>query len=160
MSRLRFVALPTATVLGYQAGGVDAYGRVPERRTAAESGLPCRHCLSDIELGEDYLTLAHRPFASVQPYAETGPIFLHAEPCSRHPETPDPPASLLERSEVLLRGYGTDERIVYGTGGVVPADRIVERAVAIFDDLGVAFVDVRSASNNCFQCRIVPDGGV
>ena len=29
------------------------------------------------------LILAHRPFPEAQPYAETGPIFLCADPCER-----------------------------------------------------------------------------
>jgi len=154
MPRLRFLALSTEVVRAYQNGGRDAYGQRPERRASDTSGLPCRHCLSDIEAGEDYLILAHRPFSAVQPYAETGPIFLHAKACDRHPETSAVPESFLKRPRMMLRGYDAGERIVYGTGTVVPTDRIVETASAILDDPGVAFVDLRSASNNCFQCRV------
>lgn len=54
----------------------------------------------------------------------------------------------------MLRGYDADERIVYGTGTIVSTDRTVEKASAILDDPDVAFVDLRSASNGCFQCRV------
>jgi hypothetical protein len=56
---------------------------------------------------------------------------------------------------MLVRGYGADERIIYGTGVVVPSARIAETASAILDNPEVAFVDLRSASNNCYQCRVV-----
>ncbi len=59
----------------------------PERRTSNGVGVPCRHCLRNVEAGRDYLILAYRPFPALQPYAETGPIFLHAEPCERALET-------------------------------------------------------------------------
>jgi hypothetical protein len=55
---------------------------------------------------------------------------------------------------MIVRGYSADERIVYGTGAVVATDRIEETAATLFARDDVAFVHVRSASNNCFQCRI------
>jgi hypothetical protein len=154
MVQIRFVALPTEVARAYQSGERDAYGQPPERQTSNGPRLPCRHCLSDIEVGEDYLILAYRPFTALQPYAETGPIFLHARACDRRPETSEAPRSFLLRPQMMLRGYDADERIVYGTGTIVPTDRIVETASAILGDPRVAFVDLRSASNGCFQCRV------
>jgi hypothetical protein len=55
---------------------------------------------------------------------------------------------------MLVRGYSTDERIVYGTGSVVPSDRIAATAASLLARPDIAFVHLRSASNNCFQCRI------
>src|SRR5690606_28755477 len=75
---IRFVAMPTDQARAYQRGAPDAYGNPPERRISDGSGIPCRHCLQHVAAGQDYLTLAYRPFPALQPYAETGPIFLHA----------------------------------------------------------------------------------
>jgi Protein of unknown function (DUF1203) len=154
MTEIRFLALPTDIARAYQAGESDAYGRVPERKVSDGSGIPCRHCLSDVEKDAQYLVLAHRPFPEAQPYAETGPIFLHARPCERHPESAETPAMLLSRTQMIVRGYGADHRIVYGTGAVVPTGGIAEAAAALLERPDIAFVDVRSASNNCFQCRV------
>ncbi len=154
MAHIRFSPMPTEIVRAYQAGALDAYGRKPEQRLSDGSGLPCRHCLSDIEAGEGYLVLAHRPFLALQPYAETGPIFLHARPCDRHAETASTPAMFLVRRQMIVRGYDRSERIVYGTGAVVPAGEIAAAAAALLDRADIAFVDLRSSSNNCFQCRI------
>ena len=52
-----------------------------------------------------YLILAYRPFDEAQPYAEVGPIFLHAEPCERYPVTGETPAMFLQRERYLLKGY-------------------------------------------------------
>jgi hypothetical protein len=155
MTRIRFEAMPTEAARGYQAGGPDAYGHAPERRTAdGKFRVPCRHCLTDVAPGEDYLVFAYRPFSTLQPYSETGPIFLHAKTCERHPAAEDTPELLRKSSQMIVRGYSADERIVYGTGVVVATDLIAEAAAALFGRDDVAFVHVRSASNNCFQCRI------
>lgn len=150
---IRFVALETTLVEAVRAGHTDANGQLPERRIAPENGYPCRHCLGPIGKGEPFLVLAHRPFPALQPYAETGPIFLHAGPCQRGGEDAGIPASLAS-PQYIVRGYGTDDRIVYGTGGVVETSAIPKRAGDLLADPAIAYVHVRSAANNCYQCRI------
>ncbi len=154
MTDLNFIALATETVQSLQAGNPDANGQVPERRVSDGGGLPCRHCLSDIAAGEPFLVLAHRPFPKAQPYAETGPIFIHAEACQRHGEAAEVPALFLSRAQALIRGYGTDDRIVYGTGQVVASAEIAATARDLLAAPEVAYLHLRSASNNCYQCRI------
>ena len=61
---------------------------------------------------------------------------------------------MLASPDYILRGYSAEERIVYGTGAVVPTARIRAEAEARFADPRVAFLHIRSARNNCFQCRI------
>jgi hypothetical protein len=116
--------------------------------------MPCRHCLTDIRAGDPYLILALRPFPSPQPYAEQGPIFLHAEACERHPDSPHLPEMFLQRAALLIRGYGNDDRIVYGTGMIVAPPAVADAAAAMLADERVSYIHVRSASNNCYQCRI------
>ena len=78
--------------------------------------------------GHEFLILAYRPFPALQPYAETGPIFLHAEQCDRAPETDVLPDMFKPTPDYILRGYGHDDRIVYGSGAVVPTHQICGRA--------------------------------
>jgi hypothetical protein len=150
---IQFKALPTETVRALQRGGADAYGKIPERKISDGDGVPCRHCLGNVAAGEPYLVLAYRPFPDLHPYAETGPIFLHAQECERAGESSALPV-MLESSDYIVRGYGADDRIVYGTGGVVATDGIADRAGALFERGDVAYIHVRSARNNCYQCRI------
>ncbi len=159
MTELRFIALDTETVRALQAGNPDANGRVPERQVSDGSGVPCRHCLNDVAAGAPFLVLAHRPFPEAQPYAETGPIFIHAEACDRHAEGHDVPALFLSRERLLIRGYGGEDRIVYGTGQVVPSAEIGAVARSLLAAPEVAYLHLRSASNNCYQCRIEPGLG-
>jgi uncharacterized protein DUF1203 len=150
---IQFKALPTDDVRALQRGGADAYGHKPERQISDGDGVPCRHCLKNVAAGDAYLILAYRPFPDLQPYAETGPIFLHAEECERAAEVEALP-DMLESSDYIVRGYGKDDRIVYGSGGVIPTSNIPARAEALFERDDIAYVHVRSARNNCYQCRI------
>jgi hypothetical protein len=150
---LRYIAMPDEEAQRLWRGGRDAYGNLPERYISDGDGVPCRHCLGDVEAGQAYLILAYRPFLSVQPYAETGPIFLHADECPA-PDGYAMPPILTSSKDYLLRGYGADERIVYGTGGVIAQEKLEQHAEELLGRPDVAFVHVRSAKYNCYQCRI------
>jgi hypothetical protein len=153
MPQLRFSALPTVEVRAVQAGGSDANGRPPERTVSDGDGNPCRHCLTEITAGDPMLVLAWRPFPGLQPYAEVGPIFLHADRCARW-EAEGVPSMFLGWERLLIRGYGVDDRIVYGTGRIVATSGLADAAVALLARPEVAYLHVRSASNNCYQARI------
>ena len=148
-----FEALPTEAVRALQRGGTDAYGRKPERKISDGDGVPCRHCMKNVAAGEAYLVLAYRPFPELQPYAETGPLFLHAEECERARSGAELP-EMLASLDYIVRGYGADDRIVYGTGAVVPTTEIARRAETLLARDDITYVHVRSAQNNCYQCRI------
>ncbi len=149
----KITALPTDEVRALQAGGKDAYGATPERAVSTGAANPCRHCLQNIPEGGEMLILAHRPFSETQPYAETGPIFLCAAPCKRY-EGEELPEILTTSPDYLIKGYGADDRIVYGTGAITPTDQISEAIAGIFARPDIAYIHVRSARNNCYQARI------
>lgn len=150
---IRFRALDSLRAAAYREGAADANGQPPERHVARASGLPCRHCLAMIGEGEAYLVLAHRPFPAPQPYAEIGPIFLHAEACPAGGGDDRIPA-FLDSPRYIVRGYGADDRIVYGTGGIVETAEIPAHTGRMLANPLVAYAHVRSATNNCFHCRI------
>ena len=151
-----FQALETELVEGWCRGLPDANGQPAERKISDGMGTPCRHCMQMIEAGAPYLVLAHRPFPAPQPYAETGPIFVHAEPCPRGGGSSLP--AFLASTHYIVRGYGADDRIVYGTGGVVETSRIGARASELLDMETTQYVHVRSAQNNCYHCRTEREG--
>lgn len=149
---IRYRPIPTETAADLWNGGTDAYGMTPECRVSDGDGVPCRHCLDMVPAGTTYLVLAHRPFPALQPYAETGPIFLHAEPCPAFSGSGTPP--MLDSSDYIVRGYDAADRIVYGTGAVTPTPEIAAYAEMLLTRSDIAYVHVRSARNNCYQCRI------
>lgn len=151
---LRYVALPTKDVRALQSGNPDANGQLPERQVSDGEGNPCRHCLKDIPKDAEMLVLSYRPFPDAQPYAEQGPIFLCADECERADEGMVQPEIFRETTRILVRGYGENNRIMYGTGTVVPMEEAEAAMGKIFENEGVAYVHMRSASNNCFQVRV------
>jgi len=96
--------------------------------------------------------LAYRPFDDLQPYAETGPIFLHKRSCARY-ESDALPAWFDFMEAALIRGYGADDWIRYDTGDVVPGPQLTAACLKILGDDTVAYVHIRSKFN-CFQCRV------
>jgi hypothetical protein len=151
---LHFSGMPSNLAAAYRAGAPDANGQLPERRISDGDGVPCRHCLRLVEKDEPFLTLAYRPFPEPQPYAEVGPIFIHAQECEAYAHHNLLPERERTGTGRILRGYGTDNRIVYGTGIVVKNEDIEKKAEAILAREDVDYVHMRSATNNCFTLRI------
>lgn len=148
-----FRGLETDIVRGYQAGGGDAYGNLPERNVSDGPGNPCRHCLRTVPEGEEMLIVAHRPFGALQPYAETGPIFLCRGHCEKADDQEGLPEVLTLSPQYLIKAYSVDERIIYGTGEVVAQAVLAAEVAQRLARADVAFVDVRSARNNCWLAR-------
>jgi len=102
--------------------------------------------------GASKLVLAYRPFEEPQPYAEVGPIFLHADECLSY-EAGALPVWFAYLTPAVIRGYGSDHWIKYETGAVVSGDELTAACQKILADLEVAYVHIRSKFN-CFQCRV------
>ncbi len=149
---LRVQGISTDEVIKFREGGFDASGQLAQQYVSNWLGGPCRHCLGLIAEGEMKLVLSYRPFESPQPYAETGPIFLHRDSCERYDGEKLPDwFSLLDPA--VVRGYSDDHWIRYDTGNVVPGSEITSACQSILSDRSVAYVHIRSKFN-CFQCRV------
>jgi hypothetical protein len=144
--------IPTDEVDRIRQGAPDANGQPALRRIAEGVANPCRHCLGLIAEGDRKLVLAYRPFDALQPYAETGPIFLHEAACERY-ASEELPAWFVFLDPAIVRGYGADHWIRYDTGNVVPGTELAAACRRILDDATIAYVHIRS-KYNCFQCRV------
>lgn len=149
---LKVSGLDSESVRRLRAGGPDAHGQPALRRTAAGMGNPCRHCLGLIAPGDEKLVLAWRPFDADQPYAETGPIFLHAQDCPRY-EGDRLPGWFQHLQPALVRGYDARDWIVYDSAEVLPGAALEAACRRILARADVSYVHVRSKFN-CFQCRV------
>lgn len=150
--KLSVRGIATAEVNGIRRGGPDANGQPALHRIAEGVANPCRHCLGLIAEGDQKLVLAYRPFDALQPYAETGPIFLHDAACERY-DSEVLPAWFDFLDPAIVRGYGEDHWIRYDTGNVVPGKELTAACQAILRDATIAYVHIRS-KYNCFQCRV------
>ena len=153
-----FEPMDDATAARFRSGGADSYGNTPERRISDGAGVPCRRCMRMVGRDEPYLIVAWRPFTRLHAYAETGPVLLHADDCAPGRIEPDGLPAFLTSPDYILRGYDADERIVYGTGGVIARDSIPARIEELLDAPGVTSVHIRSSRNNCYHCKAVPSG--
>ncbi len=154
MTDLQITPIPTAHAEALWAGGPDFHGAPPERHVSDGDDVPCRHCLREVAAGEPYLVLSFCPFPTPQPFAEVGPIFLHAEPCAAYRTGGELPAMYRGGEARIVRGYGQDDRIIYGTGKVVAPEEITAYAADLLTRPAVAYLHVRSSTNNCFAFRI------
>ena len=151
---IQFVGLPSDKVAQARVTGRDDYGLPVEPGISDGVAYPCRHCLKETPDGEAYFALAWKPFEGTNAYTETGPLYLCAGECDAAEPSAELPV-ILRSPQYMVRGYTADERILYGTGNVVPTDEIAGYAKTLLANPDVAFVDIRSAANNCYQCRVV-----
>ena len=150
---IKFTAIDTTSVRLHQCGELDSNNQSPEKSISDGNGNPCRHCLGDIPKGKPMLILGFRPFSTLNPYAELGPIFLCGDQCCRYDQPENLPKLYTDR-RMLLRGYDQNERIVYGTGVVVAGSEIIATAKEMFSNPEVVFIHARSPDNNCYHFRI------
>jgi uncharacterized protein DUF1203 len=139
----------------------DDAGRPPRPVTDEAGGSPLRCCLRRSLPGERIALVSYAPLhrwaretaADPGPYDETGPVFIHPEPCEGPPPGPGYPAALAGTSKVF-RAYSADGRILGGR--LVGADQTAGPAVAgavlsqMFEDPAVALVHVRAVEFGCF----------
>lgn len=149
---LRVIGIPSEHYEYLRAGGADANGQPPVVVKAEGSANPCRHCLGLIADGEPKLVLSYRPFEMAQPYAETGPIFLHQSACTWY-ERDELPRWFAFLDPAAIRGYGADDWIRYDTGRVVRGSELKEATASILADRSINYAHIRSKFG-CFQCRV------
>ncbi|MEM7094797.1 MAG: DUF1203 domain-containing protein [Actinomycetota bacterium] len=138
--------------------GVDPAGNPIESFVDEDGGWPMRCCLRDSSPGDRIAIISWTPFPWTGPYAETGPIVVHATPgCS--PSTADTLPADLDQRPMVLRPYGHDRRIAYHRVRHVAADQgVAEQAAALLELDDVDFVHGRNLTGGCyaFTARRVP----
>jgi hypothetical protein len=118
---------------------------------AEDAGVPLRCCLRHSRPGEAVVLFRYTPSAGAGPYEESGPVFIHAEPCAG-PERVDEYPADLHTSPRVIRAYNAKGQI-HGGGLAVPSRR-EEVVNELFGDPEVAVIQVRSLSHGCFLFAI------
>ena len=114
------------------------------------TGYPCRHCLRWAQPGEQVILFPYASIPAGCPYAEMGPIFVHAQPCPRYESTEQYPADFREGR--VIRAYDRQQNMIAGeiVNGREP-ETVVEK---LFDNPETEFIQVRSAGRGCYTFRI------
>ena len=92
MSHFRYVGIPAALAAqARQTLASPQYGHPAHREVAHGTG-PCRLCLRTFTVGaEDRLLFTYQPFLEIGALPAPGPIFVHAEGCTRYDALELPP---------------------------------------------------------------------
>jgi hypothetical protein len=150
--RLVFEPISPATLQQIRAAGVDEAGNRLTVQVDAEGGNPLRCCLRESTRAERVLLIAYTPPGTRGAYAERGPVFIHAEPCSGY-LTPDryPPA--LSHRQQVVRAYDRDGRIA---DGVLVSDG--QHAMTVIGKLlarpDVALAHLRNVGYGCYNFAV------
>jgi Protein of unknown function (DUF1203) len=115
-----------------------------------QRAFPCRHCLRWAKQGERLVLFPYAAIPPGYPYSETGPIFVHAEPCQRYEAFNEYPAAF--RNGRVFRAYNRDNRIIDAkvANGTAP-EALIEN---LFDNPETAFVHARSVTHGCYTFAI------
>jgi Protein of unknown function (DUF1203) len=106
-------ALPAGDLDRIRAAGADDFGNPLNPIVDETGGSPLRCCLRDARPGERITLIAYRPFPWLGPYAEVGPVFVHADACDGYREAHRYPEGFAHRRQ-LLRAYDRNRQICEG----------------------------------------------
>jgi hypothetical protein len=152
MLPIRIVAIPTEVAQAVRATlRAPVYG-FPAHAEVATDAAPCRHCLRTFEVGEARRILfTYDRFAGVESLPQPGPVYVHAEACTRYSEDAGFPKEL-RGSPRTLEAYAHGRRLLaqefVSDGQFEPA---IEKLFAI---PGVDYLQVNSTTAGCFTFRI------
>ena len=125
----------------------------PAYTSVATGHGPCRLCLRTFRVGqEERILFTFDPFDGLEEVPLPGPIFIHAESCSRYPEEGGYPAELRPYPAVIV-AYSKGQRVlaqINADAGTQPwaIEQLLDR-----DD--VDYIIVRDREAGCYDFRVV-----
>ena len=152
MKTSSFRIIPLSTEIAEAARRAAENGAADHRVVVTDSpkGYPCRHCLRWAQPGEQVVLFPYASIALGRPYSETGPIFVHAEPCERYRATDEFPAAF--RQGRVIRAYDSEQNMIAGeiVNGTEPETVIAK----LLENPETDFIQVRSADRGCYTFGI------
>jgi hypothetical protein len=113
---------------------------------------PCRLCLRISPNPEQLILLSYQPSRDSGPYAEIGPIFVHARACERYDASETFPEDFRSRS-LVVRAYNDAGEIADAV--VAGPGEAEERAREFLQNPAIAELHVRHVSYTCFDFKII-----
>jgi hypothetical protein len=146
---LAVLAIDPDRLAAIRAAGVDEHGN-PFTGFAAEGWEPLRCCLRIARTEEQIALMGYRRFETVSPWAEVGPVYVHAAPCEGYRADAGLPPEL-RTGPRILRGYTADSSLAYDHITHVPAGVDIETSLReLLAAPEVAEVHVRPLMTQCF----------
>jgi hypothetical protein len=152
MLPIRFVAIPTLIAEEARSSlRAPVYG-FPAHAELATDAAPCRHCLRTFVVGEDRRILfIYDRFAGVESLPQPGPVYIHADACTRYAEDAGFPEEL-RGSPRTVEAYANGRRLVaqeYVADGEF--EPVIERLLA---HPNVDYLLANSTTAGCFTFRV------
>jgi hypothetical protein len=151
MAAFRFQGIPDAVAATVrETMRAPGYGHPAHRETARSYG-PCRLCLRTFDIGkEDRILFTYQPFRDAGSLPAPGPVFVHADACTRYDAPALPPD--FRSLPLVFEAYGGGGRLLAQER---VGDRIPEDVLnGMFDRDGAAYVHVRNGEAGCFMARV------
>src|SRR5690242_1687610 len=152
MKTSTFRIVPLSTEAAEAARHAARSGAPDHTVVVADSpeGYPCRHCLRFAKPGQRLILFPYASIPAGHPYCETGPIFVHEQPCERYLMTDQFPPDL--RQGRVIRAYNSNYDMIDAevVNDSEPED-VIEK---LLEKPETAFVDARSVARGCYTFRI------
>jgi hypothetical protein len=137
-----------------RAAGHDDFGNPLLPFGDEEGGSPLRCCLRPAEAGERLVLIAYRPFRRPGPYAEVGPVFVHADRCAGYTEPERYPTGYRSWNTMVFRPYHFDGRMAYPALAMVDGPAAEQAIATMFADPTVEMIHARNVYAGCYMFAI------
>lgn len=152
-SRFPFRVLPLALSVLTTARQAAKEGRSDHRYVQADGsdGFPCRCCLRLARRDEQLILFPFRAIEEDIPYAESGPVFIHAHACTALPVEDEFPPEFREKN-LVFRAYNEAREII--DAQVAGHGRQEEVISDLLANPAAAFLHARNVGYGCYMMRI------
>lgn len=150
----RISAIPPQDLDRIRAAGKDDFGNPLEVSVDEQGGSPLRCCLRPAAPGDRLMLIAYQPFNRPGPYAEVGPIFVHAERCAGYIEPSQYPSGYRDWDPMIFRPYHYDGRMAYPALTMVEGPEAEQAIETIFADPAIEMIHSRNVYAGCYMFAI------
>lgn len=152
MTELNVIPIDPSRLEAMRDAGKDEHGN-PFAGYAAAGWEPLRCCLRIARAGEHIALISYSPFTQTSPWAEVGPVYVHADACEGYTSTALPPE--LRTGPRILRSYHADGSLDYDDIAYVPNGDDLEPTLRdLLARPAVAAVHVRASMTQCFTYEV------
>jgi hypothetical protein len=152
MNAFHAVAIPTEVADSVRNTMKSPKYGFPAHKEVAAGRAPCRHCLELVRLKEEQSILfTMDAFHGLDVPPSPGPVYIHAESCSRYEGENGIPETYRGRL-LTLEAFAEDRKLL----AEVRASNSQEEKIAeeLFASSEVKYIQVRSTEAGCFLFRL------
>lgn len=152
MNSFKAVAIPTEMADAVRTTMKSLKYGFPAHREVAAGRAPCRHCLELVKLNQEELILfTMDAFHGLDVPPSPGPVYIHAEACSRYSGVGTIPETYRGRL-LTLEAFGADRKLLAEIRATDSREETI--ASELLENPEVQYINVRSTEAGCFLFRL------